>query len=138
MEVHGRVIAWHNEVTICWVPANNGIPDNEKADEFAKAAASRAAPCSDDDILDELRWEASLSHMIRSATEARTCASAEWVASHVRSQCRYRTPLGRGLRRKHLRNTRKELAGRCYQLLSGHGSFGSYLKRMKKVDSDRC
>ena len=75
MEVCGRVFARDNEVTIRWVPTHHGIQGNEKADEFAKAAAGRAAPCCDDDVPDELRWEASLSHMTRPATEARSRAT---------------------------------------------------------------
>ena len=55
MEVCIRVLAWDNEVTIRWVPAHRGTTGNEKADEFAKAAASRAAPCSGEDVPDELR-----------------------------------------------------------------------------------
>ena len=77
---------------------------------------------------DGLLTEASLSHMSRSATEARLRASAEWIASHARPQRRYRPLPGRGLRCQHLRNTKKESAGRYYQFLSGHGSYGSYLK----------
>ena len=76
--------------------------------------------------------EASPSHMTRSATEARSRASAEWIASHVRSTRRYRPLPGRILRRQHLHSTRKELAGRYYQSLSGYGSFGSYLKDKKE------
>ena len=113
MEVCDRVITRDNEVTICWVPAFNGIPGNERADEFIKTAASRAAPRSDDIVPDELRREASLSHVARSATEASSRASAEWIASHVGVR-RHRPPSGRGHRRQHLRNTRKELAGGCY------------------------
>ena len=71
MEVCGWVLARDSEVTIRWVPAHHGITGNEKADEFAKAAASRTAPCNAD-VPDELRWEASLSHMTGPATEDRS------------------------------------------------------------------
>ena len=66
--------------------------------------------------------------MSRSATEARSRASAEWIASHVRPERRYRPPPGRGLRRQHLRSTKKELAGRCYPFLSGHAAIGLCLR----------
>ena len=107
-------------------PLTYRVEGNEQADTYARAAASRADPCSDGEVLDGL------------LTEARSRASAEWIASHVRPGRRCRPPSGRGLRRQHLRSTRKELAGRYYQFLAGNGSFGPYPKRMKKVDSDRC
>ena len=120
------------------VPAHSKVAGNEQADSYAKAIASRSALHNDNhDVPDGLPTEASLSHMSRSATEARSCATAEWIDSHVHSTRRYRPPPGRGLRRQHLSNTKKELAGRYYQFLSGHGAIRSYLKRMKKVDSDR-
>ena len=130
------------------VPAHNKVAGNEQADSYAKAVASRSALHNDnDDVPDGLPTEASLSHMSRSATEARSRATAEWIDSHVHSTRRYRPPPGRGLRRQHLSNTKKELAGRYYQFLSGHGAIRSFLsghgairphlKRMKKVDSDR-
>ena len=136
-EVCSLVLARDNEVTIRWVPAHSGAPGNEKADESAKAAASQTAPCSNS-VSDELRWEASLSHMTRSATEARSRAFAERITSHVGAR-RYRPPPGRGLRRQHLRSTRKELAGRYCQFLSGHAAIGSYLlDKIHMIDSDRC
>ena len=74
MEVCGQVLARDNEVTIQWVPAHSRVLGNEKADEFAKAAAGRAAPYNNDSVPDELRQEVSLLHMARSATEARSRA----------------------------------------------------------------
>ena len=44
MEVCGRVLARDNEVTIHWVAAHHGVAGNERADEYAKAAASRSIP----------------------------------------------------------------------------------------------
>ena len=46
------------------------VVGNEKADEFAKPAARRRAPCNDEEVPDGFLTEASLSHMPRSATEA--------------------------------------------------------------------
>ena len=106
---------------------------------YAKAAVRRTAPCSDEEVPDGLLTEASLFHVPRSATEARSRTSAERIASHVRLERRYRPRPARDLRRQHLRSTKKELAGRHYQFLSGHGPFGSYLKdKVKEIDSDRC
>ena len=46
---------------------------------------------------------------------------------HVRPERRHRPPDGSGLRRKALRKVRKSLAGRYYQLTSGHTTTGSFL-----------
>ena len=40
--------------------------------------------------------------------------------------------------RRELRGVRKELAGRYYQLLSGHAAMASHLKRMGQAASDSC
>ena len=83
----------------------------------------------------ELLDEATLYYMNRTATEARLRASAEWAKDNVRTECRYRPPPGRGLRRQHLRSTRKELAGRFYQFLAAHANIGSYLHRVGRIVS---
>ena len=87
MEVCERVPSWGNEVTIRWVSAHSKVAGNEQADAYAKVAARRAAPHNEDDDMPEgLLTEASLSQMFHSATEARSRAAAEWVASHVLPQ----------------------------------------------------
>ena len=113
MEACDRILARDNHVTIRWVPSHTRVEGNEKADIYAKAAASRSAPCRDDANPADLQDEASLSYMTRTATEARSQATAEWIGSHVRAERQYRPPPGRGLRRQHLRSTRK-LASRFY------------------------
>ena len=91
---------------------------------------------------DEYRWEASLSHLSRVATENRSRATARWVASHARPERRHRPPGETGLRRKQLRLARKSLAGRYYQLLSGHAAIGPFLhERMtgaQRLESGGC
>ena len=106
MEVCGRLLARDNEVTIRRAPAHGRVAGNVRADEFAKAAARRPAPCFSEAVPDELLSEASLSHMSRSATEARSRASAEWSAGNVRPERRYRPLPGRDLRRQHRRSTK--------------------------------
>ena len=45
---------------------------------------------------------------------------------------------GKSLRRRQLWRTRNAVAGRCFQLLSGHAAIGPYLKDMvRKTDSDK-
>ena len=52
---------------------------NEKADGYAKTAAEGTGP--DSAIADECRWETSLSHMTRVATEARSRSTTQWITS---------------------------------------------------------
>ena len=122
MEVCTRIRNRGNDVAIRWAPAHQRIPGNERADECAKAAADLSATASD--VPDEYRWETSLAHMTRAATEARTRDTQERIASHVCPGRGYRPPRGQGLRRKLLRRTRKPSAGRYYQLLSGDAAIG--------------
>ena len=84
------------------------------ADTYAKAAASRSSPCHDDATPRELLDGTTLSYMNRTATEAGSRASAEWIRDNVRAERRYRPPSGRGPRHQHLHSTRRELAERFY------------------------
>ena len=121
IEVASRLAASGNEVAIYWVPAHAGVTGNEKADEMAKeAAGSRVF-----DVQDEVRWQASLPHLSRRATESRARATSQWIRDHVRPERRYHPPGGTGLRRRALRRVRKSTAQRYYQLLSGHAAIGS-------------
>ena len=113
MSSRDRMLERDNQVTIRWVPAHNKVEGNQKTDAYERAAAGRTAPCCDTDTPNNFLGEASLSYMTRTATEARSQATAEWIASRVGAR-RYRPPPGRGLRRKHLRSIRKELAGHFY------------------------
>ena len=78
-----------------------------------------------------------LSHLTRKTTEARSRTSSEWTRSHVCRERRYRPPPG-GRLRKGLGKVRKELAGRFYQLLSGHAATAPHLRRIGQAPSDRC
>ena len=67
---------------------------SERADAYAKTAAGRTTPCCDSDAPDDVLDEASLSNMSRTATEARTQATAKWISSRVGARW-YRPPQGR-------------------------------------------
>ena len=88
IEVCDRIHARGDQVTIRWVPSHAGVAGNETADRYARAAADRAAPCQDEATPEELLDEASLLNMTRTATEARSRATAEWITDHVRAERR--------------------------------------------------
>ena len=90
MEVCSRILGRDNEVVVHWAPAHHGATGSESADERAKAAAKGKAPS--DEVPDEYRWETSLSHMSREASQTRPRATAQWISNHVRPERGYRGP----------------------------------------------
>ena len=69
--------------------------------------------------------------------EARSAATSEWIRAHVGRGRRYQPPKG-GKLRKGLARAREELAGRFYQLLSGHAATAEHLLRIGQALSSRC
>ena len=106
------------------------------ADQYAKDAATGRAPR--ERLLEGYAEETSLAHMTRVATEARSRATTDWITGHVRSGRRYRPPPGKGDRRTQLRRVKKTLAGRYYQLLSGHAETGTHRHRFGRADTPAC
>ena len=122
-----------SDITIRWTPSHRGVAGNERADALAKKGAAG-----------ELRWEspdylreASLAHLTRKITEARSLETSSWIRAHVKRRHRYRPPPG-GKIRQELRAARKEVAGRYYQLLSGHAATAPHLRRVGQAASDEC
>lgn len=70
------------------MPAHSGIDGNEKANKYAKAATEGGSPT--DVAPDKCRWEASLFHMARVATEARSRTTVQWISDHVGPERGYR------------------------------------------------
>ena len=60
-------------------------PQGATADEMARAAAEGNHADDALAVPDELRWETSLSHMSRVATENRSRTTGEWISSWPRS-----------------------------------------------------
>ena len=76
--------------------------------------------------------------MTRVAAEARSRSTAQWITDCVGPQRKYKSPRVRGLRRKLICRAQKSVAGRFYQLLSGHAAISPYMKdKIRKTDDDR-
>ena len=120
-------------MTLRWTPSHSSIVGNERADKAAKRAAERKEEKASHGYL----MEASLSHLTRVTTETRTSTTAEWIETHSGRRRRYNPPKG-GKMRKDLGKVPKELAGRFYQMLSGHAAIAEHLKRVGQADSDTC
>ena len=122
-----------NSVTLRWTPAHAGVEGNEQADGMAK----RAAEGKEERVAPQYLMEASLAHLTRKTTEARSAATAEWIRNHSGRRRRYRPPKG-GKMRKALNRTRKEVASHFYQPLSGHAAVAEHLKRIGQAPNDLC
>ena len=141
IEVATRLRTRDNEVTARWVPAHYGALGNEIADEYAKAAAESGSP--DDAVRDDYRWETSLSHTARVATEALSRTATQWITDRTGDPRRnYRPPPGKGLRHRLFRRAPKSVAGRYNQLLLKHAASGpiwrTSLTRWITTDAGGC
>ena len=141
IEVATRLRTRDNEVTVRWVPAHYGTLGDEIADEYAKAVADSGSP--DDAVRDDYRWETSLSHTARVATEALSRTATQGIADRTGDPRRnYRPPPGKGLKRRLFRRAPGSVAGRYYQLLLEHAASGpiwrTSLTRWTTTDAGGC
>ena len=104
------------------------------ADLYAKGAAENELYAVDRAYM----RETSFAYVTRLTTKARNGGTSSWIANHIRRRSGYRPPKV-GRLRQELRHERNALAGRYYQLLSGHAATGAFLcNRLNKIPSDRC
>ena len=87
-----------NDITIRWTPSHQGVAGNERADVCAGAAAAGNRAVASPAYL----REASLSHLTRLATEARSTETSRWIRERAKRKHPYRPPPG-GKMRKELR-----------------------------------
>ena len=133
IEASRELRARNNDITIRWTPSHRGVTGKERADALAKRAAAGELAQADPGFLQE----ASLAHLTRRTTGSRALETSNWIRAHVKRRHRYRPPPG-GKMRRELRGVRKELAGRYYQLLSGHAATATHLKRIGQISSEDC
>ena len=132
VELSYQLASRGKRVTLRWTPAHQGVEGNKQADAWARRAAERREGRADPEYL----REASLSHLTRISTERRATETGRWIREHVKRRHRYRPPPG-GKTGRELGRVRKELAGRFYQLLSGHAATAPHLQRFGQSPSDQ-
>lgn len=74
IEVASRIRA-NTTKCVIWVPAHREVIGNEIADGMAKEAAGNQAH----NVPNQIRWQISLPHLARRATERRTGATSQWI-----------------------------------------------------------
>ena len=99
-----------------------GIEGDEVAGDWTRNGAESPG----DSVPKDYPREASATHTTRMAAGARSAGVGKWIVD-VKGGCTCGPPKGPKLR-KELRHERKALAGRYYQLLSGHAVIDGYLR----------
>lgn len=129
IEVGTRLAAKNNEVSVMWVPAHKGVAGNEFMDGLAKEAAGGRPRDDLEEVPDKIRWQASLPHLSRQATEGRARDATQWITAHVRPERRYCTgpQVARVSAARLCEKSGNPLAGRYYRLLLSHAAIGSFL-----------
>jgi ribonuclease HI len=130
-----------NTLCLRWVPGHKDIEGNEVADVWAKSAASSGAiyqPVFRRHKPQNVRNTISLAHIARKISERRSAARNKWIADKGVSGSRYITRRKTGMRTV-LKSTKKHIAARYFQLLTGHAIIAPYLKnKLDKVQTERC
>ncbi|KAI5785716.1 hypothetical protein FPQ18DRAFT_394394 [Pyronema domesticum] len=102
--------------------------------QIAKRAAAHLE--EDDRFSKQFMREASLAHLKRKTSYIKTTATKEWIKTST-SRSKAYIPRDKTGIRKNLKNERKEIASRYYQLLTGHAVITPYLKeKLGKRESD--
>jgi len=69
----------------------------------------------------------SMAYLKRQASEAKSRGTKEWIVERTKQRRSYIPPRKSGFR-KELKDERKAVASRCYQLLTGHALIAPFLK----------
>ncbi|KAI0999672.1 hypothetical protein K3495_g8523 [Podosphaera aphanis] len=126
---------YHITVYIHWVPRHAGIEENELADRTAKEAAKHGTRPRE-------RFT-SLAHMMRRITERKREECHKWFNMEQRKRKSESRNTYKLVNKNHTvdriaSKARKKLAGRYYQLKSGHAFKSEFLHRIGKSISKRC
>jgi ribonuclease HI len=130
---HARALRTHAvEVVIQWIPGHSGIPGNEETDRQAnKTLEDRSYTAHE-------RKYTSAANRARRISERSMEAKAEWDAEKCYKHYSYRLKDKAGSKRPVPMSSMKSLAARFYRMKSGHALTGTYLKRFRHREDDKC
>jgi ribonuclease HI len=117
-------------IEIRWCSVHKSIPGNEKADEWAKIAATSP------DARGVEPLPRSLAHLKQEISEKKWTEARQWAGSRI-NKAKYRIPA----RQKPdgvVAGSTKRHVSRFYQLKTGHCLTGQHLHRMKSRPSPQC
>ena len=115
-------------IEIRWCPAQKGVTGNEKADEWAKAAAEQAG--------NHRPIPRSLANLKREISEKKWVEARQWAGGRT-SKTNYRMPKSQKPDGAVAGST-KRLASRFYQIKTGHCLTGQYLNWTKNRSTPQC
>jgi len=115
-------------IEIRWCPAHKGVAGNEKADEWAKAAAEQAGS--------HRPIPQSLANLKRENSEKKWAEARQWAGGRT-SKKKYRMPESQKPDGA-VANSTKRLTARFYQLKTGHCLTAQYLNWKRKRPTSQC
>jgi len=117
-------------IEIRWCPAHEGVPGNEKADEWAKLAAEKP------DARGVEQLPRSLAHIKREISEKKWAEARQWAGDRITKK-KYKMPARRRPDGT-VAGSSKRLASRFYQLKTGHCLTGQHLNWTKNRPTPQC
>lgn len=121
-------------VAIRWIPGHSGLTGNEKADLAAKNRAQRGGKQAE-------RWS-SLAYIKKNRTEIRAKELIRWHQTQTQkretSRRGFYVPWTKNGLNPTLGSAPKKYAARSYQLKVGHGAVGTFLARIRVIETPEC
>ena len=121
-------------ITFRWIPGHSGLTGNEKANLTARNRAERGGKLTE-------RWS-SLAYVKRNISEIRSRDLIKWHETEIQnreaSRRGFYIPRTTECISLALGRAPKKYASRYYQLKVGHGAVGTFLVRIRVIETPEC